>query len=194
MWRLVVSGFVLGLSIAIPLGPVSIQQIRLGLVSGFWPAFSVSFGAVTGDTIYFALVAFGLAPVIFRYPVIKSMLWLAGTLFLIQLGLRSIRQVKTIDFNLTADQSTNSRRAAYFSGFYLQITNPMGFVLWSSVGTAVFASVGLTMQADLWLQVLPVYSGVIAAILGWGCMLSVFSYWGIRFISPEFIVLIYRVC
>jgi len=119
---------------------------------------------------------------------------LAGTLFLIQLGLRSIRQVKTIDFNLTADQSTNSRRAAYFSGFYLQITNPMGFVLWSSVGTAVFASVGLTMQADLWLQVLPVYSGVIAAILGWGCMLSVLTSWGRRFISPEILVRINRVC
>lgn len=194
MWRLLGSGLMLGLSIAIPLGPVSIQQIRQGLLGGFWPAFSVSLGAVTGDTAFFSLVAFGLAPIIFRYPLIKAVLWLVGTLFLLRLGLGSVRQLKTIDLDLTDDQNTGNRRAAYFSGLYLQITNPMGFVLWSSVGTAVFASAGLSWQADSRLQVFPLYVGVIVGILGWGLVLSVLLSWGRRFVRPEVLVRINRIC
>ncbi|HKM39117.1 MAG TPA: LysE family transporter [bacterium] len=194
MVRLLASGLALGLSIAIPLGPVSIEQIRQGLVRGFWPAFAVSFGAVTGDTVFFSLVAFGLAPVIFRYPMLKATLWLAGTIFLIHLGFGSIRKVRVIDLNSTGINNVGSRRAAYFSGLYLQITNPMGFVLWSSVGTAVFASVGLSMQANFRLQVLPVYLGVIIGILGWGFMLSLLVSWGRRFVSEEILVRINRFC
>ncbi|HHV08471.1 MAG TPA: LysE family translocator [Firmicutes bacterium] len=194
MGRLFVSGLLLGISIAAPLGPVAIQQIRQGLASGFWPAFSVSLGAVTGDTLYFSLVAFGLAPIIFRYPVIKTGLWLVGTFFLVRLGLSSVGHVKTIEVDLTDVKDAGNPRAAYFSGLYLCVTNPMGFVLWSSVGTAVFASAGLSIQKGYRIQFIPVYVGVIIGILGWGFFLSLLLSYGRRFVNPRVLAMINRVC
>ena len=193
MGHLLVSGLLLGVSIAAPLGPVSIQQIRQGLTGGFWPAFSVSLGAVTGDTLYFSLVAFGLAPIIFRYPVIKTILWLAGTFFLIRLGVSSLRKVQLMELD-AAVTVAGDKKLAYLTGLYLCLTNPMGFVLWSSVGTAVFASAGLSLREGYQGQLLLLYLGVIAGILGWGCGFSLFLSWGRRFVNSKVLALINRIC
>jgi threonine/homoserine/homoserine lactone efflux protein len=180
--KLLLSGALLGLSIDAPLGPVNIQQIRQGLAGGFWPSFVVALGAVTADTFYFSLVAFGLAPFVFRFPVVKTALWAAGTLLLLHLAFSSLRGARQLD--LRPSEQALSRRGAYLSGLYICLTNPMSILLWSSMGTAAFASAGLAAEVEPSAELFTLYFGVLAGILSWATGLSLLLAWGRRFVTP----------
>jgi arginine exporter protein ArgO len=51
------SGIVAGYGIAIPVGPIAILILELGLRRGFWPALSAGAGAATADLIYATIAA-----------------------------------------------------------------------------------------------------------------------------------------
>lgn len=193
MLSLLLEGAVLGISIAAPLGPVNIQQIRQGLAGGFWPAFLVSLGAATADTFYFSLVAFGLAPLVFRYPMIKTVLWLAGTVLLMRLGLGSLRGACQLDLS-SPGKGVATRTAAYLSGLCICLANPMTIVLWTSVGTAAFASTGLAAEPGFHRPLFSLYAGVLCGLLGWGGSFSLFLAWGRRWVTPAVLGVVNRIC
>jgi len=136
-----VRGIVLGLSVAAPVGPIGLlciqrtlaQGRRVGLVSGL--------GAATADALYGAAAAFGLTAVTGTLVSVQTGLRLAGGLFLIYLGVRTLRS-RPAECAAEAGAMSGSRHsllAAYLSTLLLTITNPMTILSFA----ALFASAGL---------------------------------------------------
>lgn len=129
-------GFIIGFSIAAPVGPIGVLCIRRTLSEGRASGFVSGLGAATADALYGCVAAFGLTAV--SSFLVGQQLWLrlVGGVFLCFLG------VKTF-FARPADDSTaarsNSLASAYASTLLLTLTNPMTILSFA----AVFAGLGL---------------------------------------------------
>ncbi|MGE0719682.1 MAG: LysE family translocator [Alphaproteobacteria bacterium] len=89
MLALFAKGFVLGLAIAAPVGPIGLLCIRRTLADGRAMGFATGLGAATADAAYGAIVGFGLAVVSDAIVAGRGWLAVAGGLFLVFLGLRT---------------------------------------------------------------------------------------------------------
>jgi len=157
-----IQGFILGFSIAAPVGPIGLLCIRRTLTYGRMNGFITGLGAASADTIYGCIAALGLSFV--TRILVKQAQWLhmAGALFLIYLAIRT--------FNSTvAREEANIREGkgylrAYSSTLLLTLTNPMTIVSFAGL----FA--GLNMDdasSAAWLVV-----GVCAGSAAWWLLLS----------------------
>lgn len=138
---LAVRGFVLGLTIAAAVGPISLLVIRRTLAEGQRYGLASGLGVATADATYGAVAAFGLAAVTDVLVGARQVLGLAGGLFLLWLAWRTIRSTPPQAATVT------SRRGGYV-GAYLSIlgltmANPMTIL---SFG-ALFAGLGVTLGA-----------------------------------------------
>lgn len=80
------SGVVAGYGIAIPIGPIAIVILELGLRRGFWVAFSAGAGAASADLIYASVAAVAGTFLISILSPFASILRVVSALGLIVLG------------------------------------------------------------------------------------------------------------
>ena len=134
-------GFLLGLSIAAVLGPIGVLCVRRTLASGFAAGFLSGMGAATADAAYASLAAFGVTAL--TALLVEQRLWLrlVGGVFLLYLGLRTLRARPSLE--LAAAASVGGLVGAYGSTLLLTLSNPM--TIMSFVG--IFAGLGLGMLA-----------------------------------------------
>lgn len=124
----------LGITLAAPIGPVSLEIIRRGLSKGFLAAFLVVIGAVIGDGLCLSAAYFGLSSLT-KYSMVMDLMGLLGATFLLYLGFSSIKdRHKEIHF----DNSSMHVGAAksILLGFALAVVNPLSLVFWISVFAA----------------------------------------------------------
>jgi threonine/homoserine/homoserine lactone efflux protein len=115
-------GFLIGLAIAAPVGPIGVLCIRRTLADGRWIGFLSGLGAATADMLYASAAAFGLTAV--QAVLIRQELWIHWVcgLFLIYLGIRTF-------FTIPEDRTGPPAHAgawwrAYLSTLGLTMTNP----------------------------------------------------------------------
>lgn len=130
------TGFLIGLSIAAPVGPIGVLCIRRTLTDGRLTGLVTGLGAATADAFYGACAAFGLATI--TSFLVGQQFWfgLLGGLFLCYLG------VKTFRAEPATKPATVTRAGllpAFASTLALTLTNPATIL--SFVG--VFAGLGL---------------------------------------------------
>lgn len=156
-------GFLLGLSIAAPVGPIGLLCIRRTLTYGRMNGFITGLGAASADTIYGCIAALGLSFVT-RF-LMKQAEWLhmAGALFLIYLAIRTFKST-------VAREEANVREGkgylrAYSSTLLLTLTNPMTIVSFAGL----FAGLNMDDHATsaAWLV-----AGVSAGSAAWWLLLS----------------------
>ena len=159
-------GAVLGLSIAAPVGPIGLLCIQRSVTSGRWAGLACGLGAATADSFYGAVAAFGLTAVSSALLHIQTPLQLFGGLFLVYLGIATMRQ-KPASQAARLEASPHLPRL-FASTCLLTLANPMTIL---SFG-AVFAGLGLgTELAGLG----GAFSLVIGVFIGsalWWCILS----------------------
>ena len=129
-------GFIIGFSIAAPVGPIGILCIRRSLCDGYWLGFLTGLGAASADAFYGLIAGFGLT-IISNFLVSQQIeLKLIGGLFLCYLGLKTIftQPVKQVEI-LSSKQGVS----AYTSTFCLTLTNPMTILSF----VAIFSGLGL---------------------------------------------------
>jgi threonine/homoserine/homoserine lactone efflux protein len=135
---LLIRGFIIGLSIAVPVGPIGVLCIRRTIAEGRVRGFITGLGAATGDATYGGVAAFSLS--IVTNLLIGQQIWLRliGGAFLIYLGVQTFRSrplekaVKPKDGGLMIN---------YLSTLLLTITNPLTIVMF----TGVFAGFGVSL-------------------------------------------------
>lgn len=130
---------IIGFSIAAPVGPIGILCIRRTLADGRRAGFISGLGAATADACYGAIAAFGLTFI--SSFLINQSIWLrlAGGLFLIFLGIKTI--FAKPELNEALDKSHDSYRGMiryYMSTFFLTISNPLTIISFA----AIFAGFG----------------------------------------------------
>ena len=150
---LLFKGFVLGLAIAAPVGPIGILCIRRTLSRGRVTGLVSGLGAATADAVYGVVAGLGMSILTDRLIEAQTWMRLIGSLYLGYLG------VKTF-LTPPPDQETQASHkgiaGAYVSTFALTITNPM--TIFSFL--AAFASAeGMASGGNILLLVCGVFSG-----------------------------------
>lgn len=151
---LALRGIMIGLSLGAPVGPINLEIARRVLRSGFQSGWLVGAGAISGDALYCLLVATGVSPLL-NHQIARTLLWIAGALFLVYLSFMSLR-AGIEKQRLTDLPPRRLERRSYVTGFLMALLNPMGILFWLSIGGALVAS-GV-QQADT--------AGTVAIVVG----------------------------
>ncbi|WP_367339189.1 LysE family translocator [Aminivibrio sp.] len=134
---LFVRGFVLGFSIAAPVGPIGILCIQRTLSGGFSSGLASGLGAATADSLYGLAAALGLSALSSFFLNWAVPLRTGGGFFLLFLGARAILSRPAH----TAAQSISSRTEGIFassvSAFFLTLSNPMTILSFSAIFTSL---------------------------------------------------------
>lgn len=175
-------GLVIGLSIAVPVGPIGVLCIRRTISEGRLRGLVTGLGAALGDATYGGVAAFGLT--LISGFLVEQQFWfrLIGGLFLVYLG------VKTFSARLSEGvQSVNDGGlvSVFVSTFFLTLTNPLTILMF----TAVFAGFGVAPDVfgDAALVTLGVFIGSaswwVALTIFVGFLSSYFSAWLLRAVN-----------
>lgn len=168
-----VDKIVLGLLLAAPMGPVSLEMIKRGLSSGFWSSFSIRLGGGVANLLCLALTCFGLSQ-ISQWSFLVNSLGFIGVSLLFYLGYTTLRQ----DINFKSSVTKNTVSNGLFWGFYLGIFNPVALAFWPGI----FAS-SLTDSQSVGILDFFQNSLILVGILLWGAGLSFVASLGQRFLN-----------
>lgn len=163
---LLVRGFIIGISIAATVGPMSILCIQRTLARGYRYGLISGMGIATADAIYGSIAGFGLT--IIATFLVSQQVWvrLVGGLFLIYLGIRTLlSRPAARAANATG---TNGFFGAYTSTLLLTLTNPLTILSF----VAIFAGIGVGATRNDAFAAALVVGGVFLGSATWWFLLT----------------------
>jgi threonine/homoserine/homoserine lactone efflux protein len=161
-------GFLIGLSIAAAVGPISLLCIRKTLSGGRLTGFACGMGAATADGLYGFVAAFGLtwaSDLLFEQ---QAWLRLVGGLFLVYLGARTFLDELGSAASPTAPTNSKGLARSYASTFALTVANPTTILSFA----AVFAGLGLGETRGGYALASALVAGVFSRSALWWLVLS----------------------
>jgi L-lysine exporter family protein LysE/ArgO len=179
----------LGITLAIPIGPASLAVIQTGLRAGFLRAWLTGIGVTLADTTYLLVVYFGLSGFM-GIPLVKVTVWILGALVLFYLGWQSLRALgrneKVLNFSdeTSPDLPAHSReRNPLLVGYLVNISNPIAVVFWAGIyGSLIGAAVAAGGDKT---DALLSGAAILAGILTWHTTTSILSHWGKRLLNDK---------
>lgn len=154
--------FIIGISIAAPVGPIGVLCIRRTLANGKLAGFLSGMGAATADMVYGAIAALGISAV--SNLLVENAFWLKlfGGGFLIYLGVKTFLEKPS---EQAAQVKQGGLFSMYLTTFFLTITNPMTILSFA----AIFAGTMIGQEVD---SPLIMVAGVFAGSAAWWLTLS----------------------
>jgi threonine/homoserine/homoserine lactone efflux protein len=159
------TGFISGILLSIPVGPINLTIINEGARRGFFWATLIALGAVSADLIYCTLAFTGFAS-FFQKGLIKAAMELTSFVFLLYLGIRFLKAKSIVATNKIEERIEEKLHphSAFMIGFVRVIGNPGILLFWIILaanfisrewvepdGLAKFSCVsGVAMGASLW--------------------------------------------
>ncbi len=139
--ELLLKGVIIGFVVAAPVGPVGVLCIRRAVRDGHVAALLAGLGAAVADTLFGAVAAFGLTLVSDFFATHQTPLRLAGGVFLVVLGIRTLRvRPRT----LMAPGDVNGLVEDFFSTFFITLLNPATILAF----VGIFAALGAVGTVD----------------------------------------------
>lgn len=182
-------GFVLGVVIAAPVGPIGILCIRRTLVYGQMIGFLTGLGAAVADSFFGAVAAFGVLALSQLLLDHTFVLRLLGGLFLLVLGVRML--IAPVPSRAEGDLpiGTVGRFGAFATGVALTLTNPITILAFVTIFAGIgFAGGALDTVDAVWV-VVGVALGSAAWWLGLSSAVSLLG----RRLSPGTFIIIDRI-
>lgn len=151
-----------GLAVAAPVGPMSLLCMRRTMTLGWRQGLATGLGIATGDGLYAAVAALGLAGVSSFLLAHEQPLHLAAGLFLIFLGARTVLSAGTP----APDEARQavSWTAAFGGAVLLTLTNPPTIIMFAAIFAALAPASGFDAAAAA-----ATVGGVFAGSLLWWC-------------------------
>jgi threonine/homoserine/homoserine lactone efflux protein len=187
--KLIISGVIIGLIVAVPIGPVNLICIRRTLAFGPLNGFMSGLGASVGDTVFAIVTGFSLTVIAQLIRGYSSWIELAGGAMLVYFGLHTFfaRVVARLEDKESKEQGASTLLSAMASTFALTITNPatlLGFAaLFAGFGglagghpnimSAAFVVIGVAAGSTLWWLVLTTFVGLFHASISDRVMLII---------------------
>jgi threonine/homoserine/homoserine lactone efflux protein len=167
---LIISGVVMGLIAAVPIGPVNLICIRRTFAFGPLNGFMSGLGAAMGDGIFAAVMGFGLTWIAQLIEGYATVIELIGGAMMVYMGYRTfISPPLPRGAEEKADGERTNLLRAMVSTFALTITNPVTLL---SFGV-MFASLGgLAGGAGSFNDASFVVGGVVGGSAGWWLALT----------------------
>ena len=161
-----IKGFMIGLVVAAPLGPIGIISLQRTLSKGYLSGLFSGLGISTADAIYGAVATFGVTAI--SSFLISQELWLKiiGGIVICGLGIRIYSQAGYQKMSASANNKTCL--GAYFSALILTLFNPA--IIFSFV--AIFASLVIVYTKTNPIATLLLIGGVFWGSAIWWVFLS----------------------
>lgn len=180
-----ISGFLIGFSVAAPVGPIGVLTIRRTLTEGRISGFVTGMGAAMADTVYGIIAGFGLTAISSFLLAQEFWMKLIGGLFLLFLG---IKFFVTKPASTAANVHSKGLFNNFISTFFLTVTNPTTILSF----LAIFAGLGLgTTKTDYSSSITLVLGVFIGSALWWLLLSSIVSFFQSK-ITPDRLIWINR--
>lgn len=154
----------LGFSIALPVGTITVEMTKQGLKNGFMHGWIVGLGGMTVDLLLIIALYLGLASIL-SLPIIQVIMWLVGALFLCYVGYDSIKNADH-DITLAGEKKTKSLSSSYKNGLLVAVS-PGNLVFWVSVfGTVLADSFDQSNKGSFLIVGLGIMLGILIHDLG----------------------------
>ncbi|MBC8435179.1 LysE family transporter [archaeon] len=155
-----ISNFILGIALALPLGPVTLETLNRGLKGGLRKSLWVVAGTMLAELIYFSLVFFGLSKIAETF-IVQNVLGGVGVVFLIYLGIGNIKDY----FDKSLKEIEDPKRHPFFAGFLITFLYPLNVFLWAGIiAVAMNSSPSFVVTSGVLWGVLTAY--LIVAVVG----------------------------
>jgi threonine/homoserine/homoserine lactone efflux protein len=163
--ELLIKGIIVGLMIAMPVGPVNVLCLHRTIEAGWRSGVSSGLGAAAADMLYGGVAGFSITLVV--QFLVREQLWIRffGGILLVVIG---------ISYFLKRPEPLNAqkedRRSAYSdmrSTFLLTLTNPTTVLSF----LALLAALGIGVQRQWWLTAFLVL-GIFCGSMAWWIVLS----------------------
>lgn len=175
----ILNKILLGMTLAAPIGPVSIEMIQRGLRGGFLPAFVVRAGAAIGNLLCLLVSYYGILQLNKNQFLVMG-LSIIASLLLIQRGFSYVAgKSRALDLK---NMETNGN--GILVGLYLSIANPIAFVFWSGI----MASSANGLDAGLVFNLL-----IIIGVLVWGLVFSLLLSFGKKYITAKTLLYVNKI-
>lgn len=177
-------GMLLGLSIAAPIGPISILCIKKTLASGLKAGFFSGLGAATADAVYGFIAGFGLFWLSDLFLQFKGIIQLLGGLFICYLGIKFMQSGGQVQ--IQEQDTRQSSLFSYFVAFLLTLSNPMTILFF----VGVFGASGILFShasSDVPLLVGGVFIG---SMIWWLLLVGAVALLQIRLLKARHLALI----
>lgn len=181
-----VKGLILGISMAAPIGPISILCMRRSLTQGYPAGIATALGVALADGLYGLVAALGLTAISSFLIDKKEFLYLFGGILLIFLG------IKTLNAMPVASAKPIKRQGLLtmlLQTIFLTFANPMTIALF----IAALAALGFEGKHEDIGQAILVCSGVFFGSLAWFMMLSTIIVQFRSKVSPHILMLINKI-
>lgn len=161
---LYVKFILVGLSIALPVGAITVEMTKQGLKNGFFHGWAVGIGGMTIDALLIVALYFGLAKVL-SLPYVQLPLWIVGAVFLFMLAYDSIKNADK-DISLAGEKVNKSLLKTYGNGLLVAVS-PGNIVFWVSVfGTVLADSYSQTSSASFLIAGIGILTGILLHDVG----------------------------
>ena len=177
MIEVFISGWLIGVAIALPVGPVITELIRRGVAGGFLQGWLVGLGAAASHAILVALTLLGVVT-LFDRPVWHALLGLGGVVVLGYLGLDAFRAGVTPP----SVETMTATGHPFLVGFGIGIANPITLLWFLTVGGALIASQGEGRMGGL---AVAFGSSFVIGVLCWDTVVAALAGAGRRWMGPR---------
>ena len=155
-------GILVGIVIAVPVGPVGVMCVRRTILDGKLAGFVSGLGASTADAVFGIIAGFGLTAVSDWLIDYQQWLRAAGGCYLLYIGGRAFAAKPPAE--LEAESDPESLLGDFASTFVLAITNPITILAFLGIFTAIGFSGMQATFGSASILVLGVWSG---SLLWW---------------------------
>ncbi|RTE10933.1 LysE family transporter [Paenibacillus whitsoniae] len=182
--NVILSFFILGLSLAAPIGPINAAQLDKGIKQGFWHAWLVGVGAMLADGLLMLLIYFGVIHFL-TTEFMKTFLWLFGCFVLLYTGIESLLGArKTQEMQ---SRSADTLAKSLFSGFFMSIASPLTLLFWIGIYGSILAETIAVYDKD---HVLLYTGAMFSGILLWDIAMAALASTFRRYLTPKSLAVI----
>ena len=190
------AGWITGLVVCLPIGPVNLTVINTTLRKGFLRGFLVGAGAVLADLVYVSLALAGHASLP-RNPRLLIGIQVVAIVVVTALGLRNLFQ-KTAKFEVRSEATAERvderwhHPRSFLLGFLLAISNLGLLVVWATItaGLAARELVDTGLAASRW----ACGTGIGVGAVSWFALIAWIVSHAHRRITPETLAWAARIC
>ncbi len=167
-WSLLAKGFIMGLVVSVPLGPVGAICIQRTISKGYKSGLLGGLGAACADTIYAIIAGFGIGVVIDALLRVKRWIQMAGSLIFMLMAYKVFNTNPAIQVRKNRNRKHRPLED-FITTFLLTFSNPTPIFVFMAAfaGFVVNEQVGWT---DIMLSIVGIFIGCLS---WWAILISV---------------------
>lgn len=131
--HLLLAGILLGLGVAIPLGPINVEMMRRNLNYGTRFGIAVAVGATCADTTYILLILTGIL-LFLNNPLVLEVVGIVGAFVLAWFAYKSFTSKPSVSHN---PLKRRSWLKTWVAGYLMTLLSPFTIIFWSSISSQI---------------------------------------------------------